>query len=103
MTTSRLDLTLDDLLGDPMTHAVMKADRVDPSELEAMLRALAPRIALPAGRTTGDAHDGERVPSDRQAVGRFLRAMDRGRNEMPRCLSARSRMRSQSCGASPPW
>ena len=41
MTTSQNDLTIDELLGDPMTHAIMKADGVDPLELEAMLRALA--------------------------------------------------------------
>jgi hypothetical protein len=50
MTTPRDELTIDDLLRDPLTHAIMKADRVDPSELEAMLRALATRIAHLAGR-----------------------------------------------------
>lgn len=29
MTTSRDELTIDDLLGDPLTQAIMKADRVD--------------------------------------------------------------------------
>jgi hypothetical protein len=33
--------SLDELLSDPVTQAVMQADRVDPTKLEAMLRALA--------------------------------------------------------------
>jgi hypothetical protein len=40
MTTSQNDLTIDELLGDPMTHAIMTADCVDPLQLEAMLRSL---------------------------------------------------------------
>ena len=35
------ELTLAELLADPMTLAVMAADRVDPAELKAMLSALA--------------------------------------------------------------
>jgi len=103
MTTSRDELTIDDLLGDPLTHAIMKADRVDPSELEAMVRALAARIARLSGRSNGDALDGDRVAFDRNAVSRFLRSMDRGRTEVSRRVAARSSMRSQPCGASLPW
>jgi hypothetical protein len=39
------DPTLDELLGDPMTQAVMTADRVDPPALAAMLRSMAREIA----------------------------------------------------------
>ncbi len=102
MTTSRDELTIDDLLGDPLTHTIMKADRVDPSELEAMVRALAARIARLAGRSNGDALDGDRVAFDRNAVSRFLRSMDRER-EVSRRVAARSSMRSQLSGASLPW
>ena len=35
------ELTLADLLADPMTLAVMAADRVDPAELKAMLYSVA--------------------------------------------------------------
>ena len=35
------ELTLADLLADPMTLAVMAADRVDPAELKAMLSSVA--------------------------------------------------------------
>ena len=103
MTTSRDELTIDDLLGDPLTHTIMKADRVDPSELEAMVRALAARIGRLAGRSNGDALDGHRVAFDRDAVSRFLRSMDRGRTGVSRRVAARSSMRSQLCGASLPW
>jgi hypothetical protein len=34
------ELTLTDLLADPMTLAVMAADRVDPASLEAVLSSL---------------------------------------------------------------
>jgi hypothetical protein len=70
MTTSRYDLTIDELLSDPVTRAVMKADRVDPSELETMLRALAPRFERAASRSIRDL-----------------------------CASAVSNVRSQLCGA----
>ena len=103
MTTSQEELTIDDLLGDPLTHAIMKADRVDRSELEAMVRALAPRIARFAGGSNDDALDAEGLASDRNAVCRFLRSMDRGRSEVSRRVAAPSRMQSQRCGASLPW
>jgi hypothetical protein len=103
MTASRNDLTIDDLLDDPLTHAIMKADCVDPSELEAMLRALAPRITARAGRSNGDALDAERAAFDRDAVSRFLRSMDRGRSQGSRRVAARSSVRSQLRGASLPW
>jgi len=103
MTTSRDELTIDDLLGDPLTHAIMKADRVDRSELEAMVRALGARIARLAGGSNGDALDAEGLASDRNAVCQFLRSMDRGRSEVSRRVAARSSLRSQPCGASLPW
>jgi hypothetical protein len=103
MTTSQEELTIDDLLGDPLTHAIMKADRVDRLELETMVRALAARIARFAGGSNDDALDAEGLASDRNAVCRFLRSMDRGRSEVSRRVTAPSRMQSQRCGASLPW
>jgi hypothetical protein len=70
------DLTLNELLDDPMTLAIMKADRVDRSELEAMLRALAPGGG--AGRSNGALPEGECASSDRNAVSRFLHSMSYG-------------------------
>jgi hypothetical protein len=49
MTNFRDDLTLDELLGDSVTQAVMKADRVDPAKLKAMLRSVAREIAGRSG------------------------------------------------------
>jgi hypothetical protein len=89
-------LSIDDLLGDPMTHAIMQADRVDPAELEAMLRALAARGARGAGRSSHDALDRECAPQARDAVGRFLRSMARG--APPPRVGARASLRSQLCG-----
>jgi hypothetical protein len=40
------ELTLTELLDDPMTRAVMAADRVDPAALKAVLSAVARRLQL---------------------------------------------------------
>jgi hypothetical protein len=40
------ELTVDKLLADPLTLAMMAADRVDPAELKATWTALARRLAL---------------------------------------------------------
>ena len=45
MTTYFRDPTLVELLNDPLTHAVMQADHVNPQELENLLRDLARRRA----------------------------------------------------------
>ena len=44
--------TLAELMADPLVHAVMAADQVDPAALEASLRALA-RKRWPAGDPIG--------------------------------------------------
>jgi hypothetical protein len=96
MTMFQDDLTLSELLDDPMTQAVMKADRVDRSELEAMLRALAPRVADAAGRSNDNVSQLECAPSDRKAVGRFLHSMCRG--HASRRVGTRPGLRSPVCG-----
>ena len=88
MTTSRDDLTIDERLRDPATHAIrkadrVKADRVDPSEPEAMMHSTAPEI----------------TPFDRSAASRFLRSVVRRRGEPSQCIAAGSSIRSQLCGA----
>ena len=58
------ELTLADLLADPMTLAVMVADRVDPAALEAALSRLARRLepAWPAAEGgCGDPVSGARA------------------------------------------
>jgi hypothetical protein len=49
------ELTLADLLADPMTLAVMAADQVDPAELKAFLFGLAGRLQLT--RSAGQIRD----------------------------------------------
>jgi hypothetical protein len=83
MTTSRDDLTIDERLREPATHAIRKADRVDPSEPEAMMQSMAPEIA----------------PFDRSAPSRYVRPVVRRRGETSRCIAAGSSIRSQLCGA----
>ena len=51
------ELTLDQLLDDPLTQAVMKADRVDPSTLAVMLRRLAVEIADATPPSAGTARN----------------------------------------------
>jgi hypothetical protein len=45
MATYFRDATLAELLSDPLTHAVMQADHVNPQELENLLRDLVRRRA----------------------------------------------------------
>jgi hypothetical protein len=98
MNKSHDDLTIDELLDDPLTLAVMQADRVDPSELRAMLRALAPLVAHAAARSSaGDL--AARCASGHRAFGRFLRSMDRDRGETSRRAATRPGMRPQSYSA----
>jgi hypothetical protein len=49
------DPTLYELLSDPLTQAVMTADRVDPAKLKAMLRSVAREIAGRSGCAGGSA------------------------------------------------
>ena len=83
MTTSRDDLTIDERLRDPATHANRKEDRVDPSEPKAMMHSMAPEIA----------------PFDRSVPSRFLRSVVRRRGETPQYIASGSSIRSQLCGA----
>jgi hypothetical protein len=79
MARSYDELTIDELLSDPVTHAVMKADGVDPSALAAMLRAMAGTMEQGFDRPNGSAvaGDGARSP----------------------CVSARTRNQSRLGGA----
>jgi hypothetical protein len=96
MTPPRDEPTLDELLGDPMTQAIMNADRVDPPALAAMLRTLAREIA---GRSGGTAlAQGERARFDRNAVGRLARPNHAYRDAASRRISGSS-IRPRNCGA----
>jgi hypothetical protein len=66
MTTSREELTIDELLGDPVTRAIMKADGVDPAALEALLRSMGRTVAR---RPEKFVFEGDRAQSRWVAVG----------------------------------
>ncbi|HKU94550.1 MAG TPA: hypothetical protein VJR58_04705 [Vineibacter sp.] len=58
MTSRYAGQTIDGLLNDPMTQAVMQADHVDPATVRAMLRGIAARLRTTpqdtaAARSTG--------------------------------------------------
>jgi hypothetical protein len=80
MTMSRDELTIEQLLSDPVTRAVMEADGVDPSELEAMLRSMATAIERAANR-------------------RSKEFACKGDGAQSRWATAHSSLRSQLCGA----
>lgn len=61
MTHYRLEPTIDEIMGDPMVRALMKADRVEPEQFEHRLR----RMAGDGSRLAGD-----RIES--RSAGRFL-------------------------------
>jgi hypothetical protein len=88
MTKVHDEPTLDELLGDPMTQALMHADRVDPRALAAVLRSVAREIA---GRSGGSAT--ALVAAERN---RCLRPMDAYQDAASGFVSG-SRARSQRC------
>jgi hypothetical protein len=95
MTKLHDDPTLDELLGDPMTQAIARADRVDPAELEAMLRSLAREIG---GRSGGSARAAAASATfDRKAAGHLLPPV--GLRDPASACGSGSRIRSQQCGA----
>jgi hypothetical protein len=79
--------TLDELIGDPITQAIMTADRVDQPTLEAMLRSLAHEIV--------DRTESARLGS---AAGQRSWPIGVSRDTASCCISG-SRIRSQPCGA----
>ena len=88
MTNIHDDPTLDELLGDPITQALMRADRVDPLALAAVLRAVAREIA---GRSGGSATALFAAERDRR-----LRPMGAYRDTASGFVPG-SRARSQRC------
>lgn len=96
MTADCKDLSIEDLLRDGMTQAVMRADRVDPTQFAAMLRNVA--VVLKSARRPPV----KTVGSDRPVAERGL--IDRspasiGRVEDHLGCFARPDGRSQCCGA----
>jgi hypothetical protein len=88
MTKAHDEPTIDELLGDPMTQALMHADRVDPLELANLLASVAPDIA---GRSGGSAAALVAAERDRR-----LRPMGAYQDTASGCVSG-SRALSQRC------
>jgi hypothetical protein len=95
MTKSYDDLTIDELLDDPLTHAIMRADRVNPAELRAMLRALAAPAARSDGRPSDGDRDGDDAPSGRNAAAPSRRSTGRDGGETSRRVATRSGLQPQ--------
>jgi len=55
--SQRNDLTIDEVVKDPMIRLLMKADRVDPGAFEAMLRSLADEQGLSRKAPSGFLED----------------------------------------------
>jgi hypothetical protein len=70
MTLQRDDLSIDQLLADSLVRSVMRADGVDPIELETMLRSLACRIKA-RGDSLGAPVDVPRSANNRRFGGPF--------------------------------
>jgi hypothetical protein len=98
MTPYRYDPTLDELIGDPITQAIMTADRVDRPKLEAMFRALAREIAGRPGGTATALLEPESARFNRNAVGQGSWPIGVSRDTSS-CGISGSRIRSQPCGA----
>jgi hypothetical protein len=97
MTSSRDDPTLDELLGDPMTQAIMNADRVDPATLKVMLRSVAREIGGRSGGRATDLVEAQSARFDRNAVGRLPRPIG-GFWDTAFCCVSGSPIRSQQSG-----
>jgi hypothetical protein len=89
------DPTLEELLGDSMTQAIIKADRVDRRKLEAMLRTMAREIAGDSGGSEKALVEPEGGPSDRSAASALLRPTATLRDQAASCCVSGSRIRSQ--------
>jgi hypothetical protein len=80
--------TLDELLGDPITQAIMHADRVDPPKLEATLRSLAREIAGRSGVSATALVEAGSARFDRSAAGPLSRPVGRSQDTAFCCAPA---------------
>jgi hypothetical protein len=98
MTNLHDNPTLDELLGDPITQAVMHADRVDPPKLAAMLRSLAREIAGRSGASATALVEAESARLDRSAAGPLSRPLAMSQDRAFCCASGPA-VQSQHGGA----
>jgi hypothetical protein len=84
MASRNNDPTIDQLLNDPVTIAVMQADRVDLDALQAMLRGVAARLQDARDIAKPDASERRSVPFFGSAVFKGQRSLG-GRAPFDRC------------------
>ena len=92
------DPTLCELLSDPLTQAVMKADRVDPAKLKAMLRSVAGGRSGSAGESAAAFVKAESAKFERTSFDQLLQPIGVYRDTACGWVSG-SRIRSQWRGA----
>jgi hypothetical protein len=99
MTACCNTLTLDALLADPVTQAVMKADRVDPAALRVMLRSVAldtRRVTVQIGNTKSES---KRTRFNHGAVTPSTQSADRRRGNASVHAAVSAIRQSMFCGA----
>jgi hypothetical protein len=98
------ELTIGDLLADPLTGALMRADRVDMDDFHEMLRSVARRLqtarapAQPTVRITGDAKPYPPI----SVMGKLAGQSDPGAIWSTQ-TSAAGKAAETSCGSCCPW
>jgi hypothetical protein len=97
MTMLCRELTIDELLGDPVIQAVMQADRVDPLALRVTLHSVAIEIESAWRQSDDSAPESRQAPSGRNAFSRWTRSLT-GRSAPSGHRGAGSDIRSQLCG-----
>ncbi|HEY3642565.1 MAG TPA: hypothetical protein VGL31_15840 [Xanthobacteraceae bacterium] len=91
-------LTLDELIGDPLTQAVMHADRVDPARLAASLRSLARQIGARSAGSAPALVEAASARFGRDALGWPAWSIGASRDAASGCDS-QSHVQSRRCGA----
>jgi hypothetical protein len=81
--SQRKDLTIDEVVKDPMIRMLMKADRVDPRAFEVMLRSLADRQGASRNAPAGFLED----PARGRRLSNVARAFGDARKSGEACVS----------------
>jgi hypothetical protein len=90
--------TLDELIGDPLTQAVMHADRVDPARLAASLRSLARQIGARSAGSATALVEAASTRFGRDALGRPAWSIGASRDAAS-SRDSQSHIQSRRCGA----
>jgi hypothetical protein len=92
-------MTLDDLLNDPLTQAVMQADHVDANSLKAMLGSLAVDIRNVAPKRINKKNESACAGFNRSAAIPSHHPATHRQRRMPALAAAGSGIRLYLCGA----